>query len=334
MTTRVLMTGAAGLIGSHLTEHLLKNTDWELCLMVRVGGSGAMRRLADISVWPYLQNRVTVVWHDLRSPINKSLAREIGKVDHILHLAALTDVNASIDDPLPFVESNVLGSMHALEFARTQEKLRWYVQWSTDEVFGPAPEGIYYKEGDAYNATNIYSATKAGAEQLANAYANCYGVPVLIANCMNAFGERSSLQKFIPMCLRKVILGERVTIHADPTLTKPGSRFYIHARNIAAAILFLLDRAPKTSRLAERYNVRGEKEIDNLALAKTIAEIAGRPLQHEMVSWHASRPGHDLRYSLDDTKIRRLGWFPPLGFEESLRKTIEWTLAHKEWIDL
>lgn len=331
---RVLITGAAGLIGHHLVEHLLKNTGWDLVLLVRLGGVGSLKRLASIESWPYVQDRITVVWHDLRSPISGLTAREIGQVDIILHLAALTHVDESILDPGAFVASNVVGTLNLLEFARGQKALQRFVQFSTDEVFGPAPDNVLYSENDRYNCTNPYSATKAAAEQLANSYANCYGIPVIITNTMNVFGERASIQKFPQLCMRKILLGETIQIHSDPTLTRPGSRFYIHARNVASAILYLLERAPGEGRLAARYNIRGEKEIDNLGMAQLIADAMGHELKYELVSWHASRPGHDLRYSLDDTKLRKLGWAPPVSFEQSLKQMVAWTLAHREWLEL
>jgi dTDP-glucose 4,6-dehydratase len=332
--TNVLVTGAAGFVGHHVLEGILKATDWNVVGLVRVGKVGQLRRINEVMEGhPEWNERVRLIWHDLQSPIHRAVAADIGPVDYILHLAAESHVDRSIADPRPFVMANVLGTMHMLDFAR-EAKPRWFVQFSTDEVYGPAAVGVFHKETDAYNATNPYSATKAGAEQLTNAYANCYSVPVMITNTMNVLGERQDGEKFCSLVLRKVLAGETVTIHADASRLVAGSRHYIHARNVCAALLFLLANAPPfDGRHAQRYNIVGEEEIDNLSLAQTIAAVVGMPLSYEMVNWHtSSRPGHDLRYALDGSKMREMGWVPPMTFGESLEKTIRWTLSHPEWL--
>jgi dTDP-glucose 4,6-dehydratase len=151
---------------------------------------------------------------------------------------------------------------------------------------------------------------------------------VIISHCMNVFGERQHPEKFIPMTIKRAKNGEKVLIHSDKTKTIPGSRFYIHARNVASAVLFLMNEGE----FGEKYNIVGEREVDNLELAKCIAGVVGVGLDYEMVDFHSSRPGHDLRYALDGTKMKELGWSIPVGFEESLERTIRWTLAHKEWL--
>jgi dTDP-glucose 4,6-dehydratase len=130
------------------------------------------------------------------------------------------------------------------------------------------------------------------------------------------------------MTIRKVRDGERVTVHANPDRTKAGSRFYIHARNVAAALLFLLDKGEA----GEKYNIVGEKEVDNLMLAETIAAAQGKPLHHEMVDFHSARPGHDLRYALSGEKMASMGWTPPLNFEMALDQVVRWTLANERWL--
>ncbi len=147
---------------------------------------------------------------------------------------------------------------------------------------------------------------------------------------MNVFGERQHPEKFIPMTIRKVLKGETVIIHANKDKTKAGSRFYIHARNVAAAVQFVLDKGE----IGEKYNIVGEREMDNLELAQFIAQVVGKPLKYKMVDFHSSRPGHDLRYALDGTRLKKMGWKLPKNFKESLRKTVEWNLEpeNKKWI--
>lgn len=328
MVKRILLTGGAGFIGHHIAEHILKTTDAELVFLDRLDCSGSLNRIAEIDGWDVFKSRCRWVWHDLRADINSTARAHIGKVDIVLHLAAGTHVDRSITDPLSFVFDNVVATANVLEFARTSDIERM-VYFSTDEVFGPAASGVAYKEWDRYKSGNPYSATKAGAEELCLAYHNTYGTPVLITHCMNVFGERQNVEKFIPKVIRQVSEGQTVTIHTDKSRRVSGSRFYIHARNVADAVMFLL----RMGSSGDKYNIVGEREVSNLELAKLIAEIQGKPLSYEMVDFHSSRPGHDLRYALDGTKMEAMGWKPPVTFTESLKRVVRWTLQHKErWL--
>lgn len=327
--TRILLTGGCGFIGHHFVEHLLKNTDWEIVVLDRLNyASGGFDRLRDISAFD--DKRVLVLSGDFANPLSEGIKKEIGEVDYIFHLGAETHVDNSIKDPEPFVRSNVLGTMHMLNFARELKNLRCFFMFSTDEVFGPAPEGVFFKEDDPHNPSNPYAATKSGAEMLAKAYQNTYKLPVIITRTMNCFGERQHPEKFIPMTIKKVLSDETVIIHANKDKTKAGSRFYIHARNVADAYLFLA----QNGKIGETYHIVGEKEIDNLELARFIAKILGRELKYELVDFHSSRPGHDLRYALSGEKLAELGWRPPKTFEQSLEKTIKWSLENPKWLNL
>jgi dTDP-glucose 4,6-dehydratase len=323
----ILLTGGAGFIGSHVAEHLLRNSDDSLVFLDRLDCSGNLNRLTEIAGWQKHRSRCRWIFHDLKAPISSQLAAQIGKVDSILHMAASTHVDRSITDPVSFVYDNVIGTAHLLEYARQVEPKK-LLYFSTDEVFGPAPEGTAYGEWDRYNSGNPYSATKAGAEELCLAWHNTYKLPVLITHCMNVFGERQSPEKFVPMLTAKIRDGEQVTIHADRTRTKPGSRFYIHARNVADAVLFVLSKGKD----GEKYNIVGEREVDNLSLAKQIAELQGKRLRYEMVDFHSSRPGHDLRYALDGSRLAAMGWKPPVTFEKGLERVVKWTLANPRWL--
>ncbi len=327
--SRFLITGGAGFAGHHVIEHILKNTDACIVVLDRLNYAAAgFDRLRDIEAFD--DKRVFILTADFSQPITTGVAREIGQVDYIIHMGAETHVDNSIADPLPFAQANMLGTLGMLQFARTQEKLRQFIYFSTDEVFGPAPEGTAYKEWDRYDSRNPYAATKAGGEELALAFANTYGLPVLITHTMNLIGERQHPEKFLPKVIRKVLAGEVVQIHADPSRTKAGSRFYLHCRNMADALLFLLGCGQMQR---DKVNIVGEKEIDNLTLAKFIADVIGKPLKYKMVDFHSSRPGHDLRYALDGTKLAEMGWRAPMGFEESLEKTARWMIAHPRWLN-
>ena len=197
-------------------------------------------------------------------------------------------------------------------------------------MFGPALNETLYQEWDRHNPGNPYSASKSAAEMICLSYQNTYKLPLIIVNVMNAFGERQHPEKFIPLAIKAVMKGEKLFIHSYKDKTKAGSRFYIHGRNIAAAVLFLV----KNGTIGEKYNISGEKEVDNLELAQFIAKCLDKPLNYEMVDFHSTRPGHDLRYGLDGTKLSEMGWQLPKNFEESLRNTVLWTAANPKWLNI
>lgn len=336
--TRVLLTGGLGFIGHHVIEHWLENTDWEIVVLDSLRYAGRIERLTDIE--GYDPSRCDVFWHDLRSPIHTTLARNIGDVNHIVNMASDSHVDRSITDPVPFVHNNVMIVLTMLEYAR-QVKPEKFVQISTDEVYGPAPAGISHKEGDPLRPSNPYSASKAAQEAIAFSYWRTYDVPVIVTNTMNNFGERQENVKYVPNSLQRILNGETVQIHARPNSDgtwTPGSRVWLHARNHASALHFILDQigVPRYTEGIDghpRFNVAGEKEVDNLTIAQLIADIVGRELRYEMVDFHSSRPGHDLRYSLDGSKLRNEGWKAPLSMEESFEKTIKWYERNRHWLD-
>lgn len=333
---KILITGGAGFIGHHFVEHLLKNTDWEITVFDRLNyASLGFDRLRDINVFD--ERRVRVFTSDFTKPIEEGLAQELGQFDYIVHMGAETHVDNSITNPEIFVTTNVLGTMHMLNFARTQKDLKAFLYFSTDEVFGPAPEGVEYKEWDRYNSGNPYAAAKAGGEELTLAFGNTYRIPIIITHTMNVFGERQHIEKFIPKVMRAVLGREKIYIHSNKDKTKAGSRYWIHGRNVAAALMFLLLNPEK--RYDTKFNIVGEQEVDNLTMAENIAyniRLAtgnlNYILNYEMVDFHSSRPGHDLRYALNGDKMKSMGWKIPMTFEESLRRTVEWSLKNDKWI--
>ena len=326
---KVLITGACGFIGHHLVEHVIKNTNWQIIGIDRLSyAANGFDRLRDAVDYP--NPRLTLFSTDFIQPFPCGLMKELGEIDFILHLGAETHVDNSIRNPESFVFANVIGTMRVLDYARTLPKLKKFIYFSTDEVFGPAPQDTAYKEWDRYNSTNPYSASKAGGEELCLAYANTYKIPLIITHAMNAFGERQHPEKFIPLIIKKTLKGETVTIHSDSSKTKSGSRFYIHCRNIASAVLYILNHSDA---VRDKFNIMGEKEVNNLEMAQNIAKILDKPLNYEMVDFHSSRPGHDMRYALDGTKIAELGWKVPHTFEKSLEKTIKWYLKNPKWLD-
>ena len=346
MSKRVLITGGAGFIGHHIIDLFLKKTDWEIISLDRLDYSGNLNRLDNVvsSYDKETRKRVKIVWHDLKAEITEINRNFIGNVDIILHLAASSHVDRSISHPMEFVMDNTIGTVNLLNFARTQKNLERFIYFSTDEIFGVAPPGVSYKERDRYNSTNPYSASKAAAEEFCVAYENTYKLPIFITHTMNVFGERQHPEKFIPMCIRKVRDGETITIHSDSSKTIPGSRFYIHAKDVAEAMYFLLHLNEEQKKIVftpdygdakcPKFNVVGKEEINNLQLATYIAQAQGKELNYEMVDFHTSRPGHDLRYALSGDFMRELGWEPRLSLQERIKEVVDWSLANKEWIEL
>lgn len=362
---RLLITGGCGFLGHHLVEHFLKNTNAEIVIADRMTyASSGLDRLRDIQQLD--SKRLLVLGVDLSQPIPEGVSREIGEVDYIIHAAAETHVDNSIVDPLPFIQSNVLGTHHLLWWMRGLKSLKRAFLISTDETYGPASwDSPGNTELDPFRPANPYAAAKAGGECLAFAYANTYKLPLTVVATMNLIGERQGTpnqqEKFVPMVIRRVIQGGKVLIHADPTRTRSGTRFYIHCRNFASALGFMIDQDRALSSMRHlignrivpvdehpdaqakvmaanqmplKIHVAGEREISNLDLAQMIAATVGKPLNYELVDFHSSRPGHDLRYALDGSKIRAMGWKQPLDIDTSLEKTVKWYLAHPTWLGL
>lgn len=340
----IMVTGGCGFVGHHIVEDLLRETDWDIVVIDKLTyAANGFDRLRDIRVFD--EKRVKIFTVDLQKELSEGVKQEIGKVDYILNMASESHVDNSISDPINFVLNNVRLVLNMLEFAK-EIKPEKFIQFSTDEVYGTAPEGVNYKEGDRQNPGNPYSASKAAQEAICRAYANTYKIPIVITNGMNIIGERQHPEKYVPLVINKVLKGESITVHSNPDKTKAGTRFYIHARNVAKAIRFIIGNTSETLNNVDasigQFNIVGEKELDNLELARLIANIVNEwqiekgiettPFVYEMVDFHSSRPGHDLRYSLSGDKMKNLGWSIPVNFEESLTKTVRWFLENQIWL--
>ena len=338
----LLITGGAGFIGHALIEHMLVSSDWNIVSLDRLDYSGNLNRLHDVVHRLPLpeRKRLRVIFHDLKAEINPMLASQIGEVHMICHLAASSHVDRSILDPRSFVMDNVVGTANILEYARGLAMLEKFIYFSTDEIFGPALDGIKFRERDRYNCTNPYSATKAGAEELCVAYHNTYNLPVGVVRLMNVFGPRQHSEKFIPLCIKRILAQQSVTIHCDPTLAVPGSRHYLHTDDVANAVQLLLnlDTLPSVQDVSlaccPKFNLSGPEEMDNLSLARIIAQQLDRDLQYTLVDYHSSRPGHDLRYALDGSFMASLGWQPQLKISQRIHDTVAWYLRNPDWLML
>lgn len=342
MSKNVLITGGAGFVAHHVVNYFIDNTNWNITTLDRLDFSGNLNRLHDLVKDNPNKHRVKIVYHDLKAAITPLTASRIGPVDIIVHLAAGSHVDRSIDYPMEFVLDNVVATCNILEFARQcNGTLEKFIYFSTDEVFGPAPNGVNYDEYDRYNSTNPYSATKAGGEELAVAYHNTYKLPIIITHTMNVFGERQHPEKYIPKCIKKIRDGETITVHSDASKTIPGSRHYIHAVDVADAIMFLINNADTNNDPNDtttsgvkcpKFNIVGKQEINNLQLAQIIADCQGKQLNYELVDFHSSRPGHDLRYALSGERMKAMGWEPKIELTERIKQVVDWTLSRPDWL--
>jgi dTDP-glucose 4,6-dehydratase len=341
---RVLITGAGGFAGHHVLEHVLHETDWRVIAVDSFRHKGKIDRIHQVlqagpAEW---RQRVTVVMHDLASPVVPQLTSEIGQIDYVLALASLSHVDDSIADPAGFIRNNVEIALATLSYAQVVVP-RHLVWVSTDEVYGPTAPGQDHPEWASILPSNPYSASKAAQEALCIAYWRTYGVPLTIINCMNLIGERQGREKYLPKLIYQISRGETVTVHGSPS--DIGTRHYLHARNLADAMLFILRNLPparftmhaghgeRKADRPDRYNVAGPDRISNLQLAQAVAQILGMRLQFQLKDFHSTRPGHDPHYGLDGSKLAAAGWKPPMSFEASLTKTVQWTLSHQEWLE-
>lgn len=341
---KVMLTGAAGFVGAHVLRHILMVTDWEVVAPVTFRHKGLPHRIAsavcDREDW---QRRVDILHWDLRSPADPMTLDRLRGTDAILNVASESHVDRSIEHPGPFIRNNVDVMLNVLETARIIDP-SMVLQMSTDEVYGPARGDHRHKEWESIVPSNPYSASKAAQEAIATSYWRTYGVPLVITNTMNIIGEMQDPEKFLPMIIRNLHRGDPVTVHTAPDGT-PGSRYYLHARNLADAWVYLvgdlLNRVPLYPHHDRPYrlNIVGEREVTNVELVEMVGRIGGMTDDkiHSLirpVSFHASRPGHDLRYALDGGKMSRLGWTAPVPFAQSVHNTVKWTLEHPEWLAL
>lgn len=341
MSDKVLVTGGAGFIGHSLIENLLKNTDYEIITLDRLDYSGNLNRISNImeSFDDSTQKRLQIIHHDLKAEVNRLVSNKIKNVKHIFHLAASSHVDRAIQDPLSFVMDNVVATCNILNYSRSLENLDSFFYFSTDEVFGPANEGVKYNEWDRYNSTNPYSASKAGGEELAISFQNTYGLPVVVTHCMNVFGRRQHPEKYIPNTISKILNNDKITIHSDKN-NIPGSRHYIHTDDVSSAVIEILKN--KNSLQEKTYdkfganclkvNIASNLELNNFEVAEIIAKKLNKKFEYEFIDVPSNRPGHDLRYALDNSILNSIGWEAEKSNKKGIEDVVDWYLKNDEWL--
>lgn len=335
---RVMITGIGGGIGIHMFAHVMHNTNWHVVGIDSFRHNGMADRVAEmLDSHPDWRKRLTMITHDLNAPFTPVTQRRIGEVDYIINLASLSDVSVSIEDPVNFIRNNTDIMLTMLEFARSMPELEAFLHFSTDEVYGPTGrDSGGHREWSTILPSNPYAASKAAQEAFAVAYWRSYNVPVIITNTMNNFGEMQSPKKFPNIVVQRILDDDTIDVHTSSD-GEIGTRYYLHSRNAADAVLYILDNTeasrhkPGHIDKPDKYNIVGDKQLNNLELAKVIGELIGKAPKCRLVDFHSDQPGHDLHYGLNGDKLKQLGWKPPVPFEDSMKSTIEWTLEHPEW---
>ncbi|HEX2888229.1 dTDP-glucose 4,6-dehydratase [Vineibacter terrae] len=335
MLVKILVTGGAGFIGSAVVRHVIRNTDWHVVNLDKLTYAGNLESLADMRDDPRHRFHRADICD--RAAVDEILAAE--RPDAILHLAAESHVDRSIDGAAPFITTNIVGTWTLLEAALAywrgldggaQGRFR-FQHISTDEVFGSlGPTGLFSEE-TAYQPNSPYSASKAASDHLVRAWHHTYGLPTLATNCSNNYGPYHFPEKLIPLMIIRALRGEALPVYGKGE----NVRDWLHVEDHAEALIAVLERG----RVGETYNVGGHSERRNIDVVRTICglldemapDAAGRA--HERLIQHvADRPGHDQRYAIDPSKIEReIGWRPRHTFESGLRETVRWFLDNRGW---
>lgn len=305
---KLLVTGGAGFIGSHFIRHLLaKYPDYQIINLDKLTYAGNRENCQD-----YAENRrYRFVKGDIASPgLVDSLAKD---VDIIVNIAAETHVDNSIEGPAIFLQTNVIGTQVLLEAAKKYGHRR-YIQVSTDEVYGDVLEGSFV-ETDRLKPSNPYSASKASAELLCMAYHRTYGTPVLISRCSNNYGSHQYPEKLIPLFIKKLLSGQKVPLYGDGM----NVRDWLHVKDHCEALDLILHEG----KIGHTYNVTANEEYSNKDITLKMLNSLG--LSEDRIDYVTDRPGHDLRYSVDASKIKsELGWKPKIDFEQGFAEMVEW----------
>ena len=341
MSKKILLTGGAGFIGHQALENFLKFTDYSVVTIDRLSYAGELNRINDVIAAAGEENRsrVKFVYHDLKAPLNEELLKKIADVNIILHIGASSHVTRSVENPSTFIQDNVVGTFNLLEAARKLDKLELFYYFSTDEVFGPSDEDTKFKEWDRYNSKNPYSATKAAGEELTIAYSNTYSIPSLITHCCNVYGNRQNNEKFIPNTIKKILSDEKIIVHTDEN-NVPGSRYYIHNEDLADSIVYLTSNHQMVrSESIKMYknepakiNITGESLISNLEVVEMIGEELKEEFEYTLQNNDELRPGHDIKYGLDNTLIKSIDGHFDREFKVGINDVISWYLDNPSWL--
>ncbi len=330
---KVLITGGAGFIGSHVVRLFVnKYSQYQIFNLDKLTYAGNLENLRDIEKKP----NYTFIKGDI---VDSGFIQELfvqQRFDFIIHLAAESHVDRSIANPMEFILTNIIGSVNLLNAAKFiwkddfSGKLFYHI--STDEVYGSLGETGYFTEETAYRPHSPYSASKASSDHLVRAYHDTFGLPVVISNCSNNYGPNQFPEKLLPLFIHNIKNNKPLPVYGQGL----NVRDWLYVEDHAAAIDLILHQG----KAGETYNIGGNNEWKNIDLIRKLCEIMDKKLgrspgtSEKLITYVKDRAGHDLRYAIDSTKIQRdLSWIPSLDFEAGLEKTVDWYLANQAWLD-
>jgi len=314
--TKILITGGAGFIGSNFLRYMInKYQNYEITnldALTYCGNLENLREIEDSLNYTFIKGDIT----------NKELVNQITKnMDYIINFAAETHVDRSINDPSIFIKSNIMGTQVLLESAKEND-VKKFLQISTDEVYGTLGKNGYFQEDTPLSPNSPYSASKAGADLMVRAYHKTYKLPVNITRCSNNYGPYQYPEKLIPLMIYNALDDKELPVYGDGL----NVRDWLHVYDHCTAIDLVLHKG----RNGEIYNIGGNNEKKNIEIVKLILENLNKP--ESLIKYVEDRPGHDRRYAIDSTKIRKeLGWKPKYTFEKGIVKTIKWYCENKKW---
>ncbi|WP_303317670.1 dTDP-glucose 4,6-dehydratase [Flavivirga abyssicola] len=329
---KILITGGAGFIGSHVIRlFLTKYPQYEIYNLDKLTYAGNLENLKDLE---HLDN-YTFIKGDITDENYINQIFDKYKFDAIIHLAAESHVDRSITAPLSFAKTNILGTMILLNAFKNLWKDNWegklFYHVSTDEVYGTLGIDGLFEESTPYDPNSPYSASKASSDHFVRAYGETYNLPYVISNCSNNYGPNQFPEKLIPLFINNIIKNKPLPVYGDGNYT----RDWLYVKDHAIAIDLVFHKGKN----AETYNIGGFNEWKNLDLVKLLCDVMDEKLDRkpgssqELISFIKDRPGHDLRYAIDASKINNnLGWSPSVTFEQGLLKTIDWYLENSEWL--
>jgi dTDP-glucose 4,6-dehydratase len=333
MIKNILITGGAGFIGSHVVRLFVnKYPNDHIYNLDALTYAGNLENLKDIEN----KENYTFIREDINDTQKISDLFKKYKFDTVIHLAAESHVDRSISDPVSFVRTNVMGTMNllnaALEIWKEDFSQKMFYHISTDEVYGTLGETGLFTETTSYDPNSPYSASKASSDHFVRAYGETYGLPFIISNCSNNYGQNQFPEKLIPLFINNILNKKSLPVYGDGNYT----RDWLYVIDHALAIDLILEKG----KVKETYNIGGFNEWKNINLVKLLCQQMDEKLENpvgtseKLITYVKDRPGHDLRYAIDASKINKeLGWKPTVTFEEGLSNTIDWYLENKEWME-
>lgn len=333
MGRNILITGGAGFIGSHVVELFVKkypnDTIYNLDLLTYAGNLANLKEVEEAPNYHFIKANICN-YHQMCEIFATH------NIDSVIHLAAESHVDRSIENPFEFAQTNVMGTLSLLQAAKNHWKGDYngklFYHISTDEVYGSLDNGGYFVEETPYDPKSPYSAAKASSDHFVRAYHNTFGLPIAISNCSNNYGPKQFPEKLIPLFINNICLGKKLPIYGKGENVRDWLYVVDHARAI--------DTIFHCGRVGETYNIGGFNEWKNIDIVHLLIKVTDRLLGREegaskkLITYVTDRAGHDLRYAIDSTKLKNeLGWEPSLQFEEGIEKTVKWYLENREWLD-